>query len=344
MRRDLLNSALAVLVLTAVLGLAYPLADDRRRAAALPRQRRRQPRRARRADVGSRLIGQSFAGLPRYFQSRPSATGYDAAATSFDNLGPNSAALRRALAANLRAYLRRERPYDRGLTRSEVPVDAVTFSASGVDPEISQANARIQAHRVAAVRGLPLRAVLDLIARHTEGRGLGLFGEPGVNVLELNLALDEGGRRVSHEPLRNEPRSLFDRAILARAALDSLRKLDPRHQLANPVMFVVEVGAAIATARLAGPALRRPAARRRQRPGLVRLRDRRLALAHRRLLELRRGAGRGARQGAGRGAALDANRDRGPPARRRPRSRPPSCTAATWSWSRRARRSPATAP
>ncbi len=76
-----------------------------------------------------------------------------------------------------------------------MPVDAVTSSGSGVDPQISVANARIQAHRVAAARGLPLGAVLDLIVRHTEGRGLGLFGDRGVNVLALNLALDASGRR-----------------------------------------------------------------------------------------------------------------------------------------------------
>jgi K+-transporting ATPase ATPase C chain len=195
MRHDLLNSALAVLVLTVVLGLAYPLATtgvaqllfSGRSGGSLVEHDGRT--------VGSRLIAQSFAGLPRYFQSRPSATEYAADATSFDNLGPNSAALRRALAANLGSYLRRERPYDSALTRSEVPVDAVTFSGSGVDPQISIANARIQARRVAAARDLSLRVILDLIARHTEGRGLGLFGEPGVNVLALNLALDQSGRR-----------------------------------------------------------------------------------------------------------------------------------------------------
>ncbi len=195
MRRDLLNSALAVLVLSVVLGLAYPLAATGVAQLLFPGRAGGSLVERNGRTIGSRLIGQGFAGLPRYFQPRPSATGYAAAATSFDNLGPNSAALRRALAANLRAYLRRERPYDRGLARSQAPVDAVTFSGSGVDPQISVANARIQAHRVAAVRGLPLRRVLDLIVRHTEGRGLGLFGEPGVNVLELNLALDDGGQR-----------------------------------------------------------------------------------------------------------------------------------------------------
>ncbi len=92
---------------------------------------------------------------------------------------------------NLAAYLEREKPFDQSLTSDGVPVDAVTQSASGVDPHISQANAWIQAHRIAAVRRLPLTRVDDLIAAHTDGRGLGLFGEPGVNVLQLNIALDK---------------------------------------------------------------------------------------------------------------------------------------------------------
>ncbi len=92
---------------------------------------------------------------------------------------------------NLRAYLKLEAPHSPGLAAADVPIDAVTQSASGVDPHISEANARIQARRVAAVRRLPLERVNQLIDDHTEGRFLGLFGEPGVNVLELNLSLDE---------------------------------------------------------------------------------------------------------------------------------------------------------
>jgi K+-transporting ATPase ATPase C chain len=89
------------------------------------------------------------------------------------------------------AILRLERPYNPGLTIGDIPVDAVTTSASGIDPHITPANAALQSRRVARVRGLPLERVLKLIARSTEGRSLGFFGEPGVNVLELNLALDE---------------------------------------------------------------------------------------------------------------------------------------------------------
>ena len=143
--------------------------------------------------VGSSLIGQDFEGAGRYFQSRPSATGYSGNVTYFNNLGPNNKELSTLFADNLAAYLKRERPYDPGLGRGDVPVDAVTTSASGVDPHISEANARIQARRVAEERGLELERVLELVDENTDGRFLGVLGEPGVNVLELNLALDEQG-------------------------------------------------------------------------------------------------------------------------------------------------------
>ena len=92
---------------------------------------------------------------------------------------------------NLAAYVKLEKPYDKSLTKEDVPVDAITMSGSGVDPEISEANAQIQAHRIAALRKLPLAKVEELISAHTNSRFLGVFGEPGVNVLQLNLALDE---------------------------------------------------------------------------------------------------------------------------------------------------------
>jgi K+-transporting ATPase ATPase C chain len=161
--------------------------------------------------VGSSLIGQSFSrplldenGKPlldeeeeilvpikSYFQPRPSATGYSGNVTYFGNVGPNSVEGREEVRENLASYVALEKPYDKGLTKDRVPVDAVTQSASGVDPHISEANARIQAHRIAAVRRLPLSRVEDLISANTDGRSLGLFGEPGVNVLELNIALDQ---------------------------------------------------------------------------------------------------------------------------------------------------------
>jgi potassium-transporting ATPase KdpC subunit len=138
--------------------------------------------------VGSKLIGQDFRDRPQYFQSRPSATGYSADATAFGNLGPNQ----RSLAADLRANVRRYRRMN--AYSGPVPDDAVTDSASGIDPHISKANARIQARRVARVRRMPLAQVDKLIDASTDGRFL-FFGEPGINVLELNLALDKEQRQ-----------------------------------------------------------------------------------------------------------------------------------------------------
>jgi K+-transporting ATPase ATPase C chain len=145
--------------------------------------------------VGSRLIAQDFKGDRRYFQSRPSVTDYNPAGTFFNNLGPNQRELRDLFRKYLRSYLERERPTSPGLTARDVPVDSVTTSASGVDPHISEANARIQARRVARARGVRLARVLELAEEHTDGRALGVLGEPGVNVLELNLALDEEAGR-----------------------------------------------------------------------------------------------------------------------------------------------------
>lgn len=196
MRRDLISSAIALLVLTLALGVAYPLATTG--AAQLLWPDKADGSRVERdgKTVGSRLIGQDFAGRPRYFQSRPSVTDYNPAGTYFNNLGPNNAELRDLFADNLAAYLERERPHTPALTKADVPADAVQTAASGVDPHISQDNATIQARRVANVREFDLDRVLDLVDEHTDGRGLGVFGEPGVNVLDLNLALgrEEGGR------------------------------------------------------------------------------------------------------------------------------------------------------
>jgi K+-transporting ATPase ATPase C chain len=169
--------------------------------------------------VGSKIIGQSFAAPvigkngkpeekegelvtepdPRYFQTRPSATegGADnAAASTFSNRGPNSVKTKEADEENIKAYLELNKnpttktEYDPRLTVAKIPVDAVNTSASGLDPEISPANAWIQAYRVAAVRGISRATVDGLIAKYTSGRGLGFSGEEGVNVLELNLALN----------------------------------------------------------------------------------------------------------------------------------------------------------
>lgn len=177
------------MALTLALGLGYPLLVTVVAEVLFPGQAHGSRVEADGETVGSNLIAQGFSGA-RWFHPRPSVTGYDPTATSFANRGPNSAELGDTIAASLRDYLARERPYSPGLTRAEVPVDAVTDSASGVDPHISPANARIQARRVAVVRGLSPARVLDLVGAHTDGRFLGLLGEPVVNVLELNLALD----------------------------------------------------------------------------------------------------------------------------------------------------------
>ncbi|HET7119782.1 MAG TPA: potassium-transporting ATPase subunit KdpC [Solirubrobacterales bacterium] len=190
LRRDLLTAVTAIVLMTLALGLAYPLAITGIAQVVFPGQANGSKVSFDGKVVGSKLIGQEFKGKA-YFHPRPSATGYSADVTFFGNAGPNSAELRDVIRANLAAYVRLNKPYDQALTREQVPVDAVTESASGVDPHISEANARIQAHRVAAVRGLSLDEVESLISDHTDGRSLGVFGEPGVNVLRLNVAIEE---------------------------------------------------------------------------------------------------------------------------------------------------------
>jgi potassium-transporting ATPase KdpC subunit len=217
MKRDLISSALGILVLTLVFGLLYPLLVTGVSQLAFPGNANGQRVYVGGKLAGSKIIGQQFVLQvikngkpqvdqdgnpittpdPRYFQSRPSATvpPYNAAATTFSNLGPNSVATEQEIAANVQAYLALEKPYDPGLTAARVPVDAANSSASGVDPDISVANADIQAHRVAAVRRLPLSRVDALISEYTQGRGIGFSGERGVNVLQLNMALDRVGGR-----------------------------------------------------------------------------------------------------------------------------------------------------
>ncbi len=215
MRKDLIRGSLAVVVFTVLVGLAYPLVMTGIAQVAFPGKADGSLVKRDGKAVGSTLLGQAWqkpvldaAGKPKEdsdgnpvteadpkdFQPRPSATGYSASVTYFGNHGPNQSSAMYLTRQNLRAYLALEQPYDQGLTAARVPADAATFSASGVDPHISEANAAIQAHRVAAVRHLSLDRVRQLISDHTDGRGLGVFGEPGVNVTELNLALDQEAR------------------------------------------------------------------------------------------------------------------------------------------------------
>jgi K+-transporting ATPase ATPase C chain len=213
MKRDIITSALAILVLTLMLGIGYPLVITGVAQVAFPGNANGQQIYVAGRLVGSKIIGQAFTdpvinqtGTPkldangnpvttpdrRYFQTRPSGTvpADNAAATAFANYGPNDKVTEQAIAGNITAYLALEKPYDPGLSTARVPVDAVDTSASGIDPGISVANARIQAHRIAAVRHLTLSRVDRLIDTYTAGRGLGFSGEPAVNVLELNLALN----------------------------------------------------------------------------------------------------------------------------------------------------------
>jgi potassium-transporting ATPase KdpC subunit len=194
--KELTTAAMAIVVLTLVLGLAYPLAMTGIAQVAFPNKANGSQVKVDGQVVGSRLIAKPFTlrggkPNPRYFQPRPSQSHYSATGTFFSNRGPNSAVGRFFYRDALASYLDLERRYDPGLTAARVPVDAVTTSGSGVDPHISKANARIQAHRIAAVRRLPLARVSKLIDDNTDGRFLGVIGEPGVNVLELNLALDK---------------------------------------------------------------------------------------------------------------------------------------------------------
>ncbi|MEA2318632.1 MAG: potassium-transporting ATPase KdpC subunit [Solirubrobacteraceae bacterium] len=194
MRKDLISSTIAIVALTLLVGLAYPLVVTGVSQVLFPGRADGSQVVHNGRVVGSALLGQDFAGDRSLFQSRPSPTGYNPAGTAFSNLGPNSKDLRAAIARNADAYLRREHPYNPGLSRAAIPADAVQTSASGVDPHISVANARIQAGRVAARTRLPKARVLALVDASTDGRGLGLLGEPGVNVLRLNLAI-QGAER-----------------------------------------------------------------------------------------------------------------------------------------------------
>ena len=214
MRKDITTSAIGIVVLTLLLGVLYPLVITGISQVAFPGNANGQQVDVGGKLVGSKIIGQQFADPvintktgkvqldkngnpvttpdPRYFQTRPSATvpADNAASSAFSNLGPNNVATEQAIAANIQAYIALEKPYVPGLTTAKVPVDAADSSASGIDPDISPANADIQAHRIASVRHLTLSKVDQLVSTYTHGRGLGFSGEPGVNVLELNLALD----------------------------------------------------------------------------------------------------------------------------------------------------------
>jgi len=183
----------AMIVLTVVLGILYPAAIWVVGLAMPGQSNGSLLRDANGKVVGSSLIGQSYTDakgnpLPPWFQSRPSAAGdgYDASASSGSNLGPNSPAL-------VKAITQRQDQIEKldGVTKAQIPADAVTASGSGLDPDISEAYALLQVDRVASARHLDAPAVTALVEAHVEQRTLGYLGEPVVNVVELNLALSE---------------------------------------------------------------------------------------------------------------------------------------------------------
>jgi len=209
MRRQLLPSIAMMVVFTVMLGIVFPLVITGIASVAFPDAANGSEVKVDGRVVGSSRIGQTFT-KAKYFHGRPSAAGAAAAGTdatdpdnpeksvpndpkdlsqdisSGSNWGPTNPDLLAAVKARVAEY-RKENRLAAGV---QVPVDAVTASASGLDPQISVANARLQAPRVARVRGLTLARVHALIDAHTDGRSLGFLGEPGVNVLELNVALD----------------------------------------------------------------------------------------------------------------------------------------------------------
>ena len=187
MRRQLVPALVAFLLFAVLTGVAYPLTITGIAQVAFPGRADGTLIRENEETVGSRLIGREFTS-PRYVQPRPSAAGdgYDAMSSSASNLGPTNDNFLSEVQSRVAAYRTENGLEDDAV----VPADAVTASGSGLDPHISPANAEIQAERVARARGLEIAEVLTLVDEHTDGRSLGFLGEPGVDVLELNLALD----------------------------------------------------------------------------------------------------------------------------------------------------------
>jgi K+-transporting ATPase ATPase C chain len=215
--KEFATAVLALVLITLICGVAYPLVITGVSQVAFHGNANGQLVKRDGKVIGSTLIGQNFATAvigkngkvetsdgepvttadPRYFQTRPSGTdpADNAAASSFANYGPNSLITLKAIKSNISAYIALNGKYvPGGLTAAKIPVDAADTSASGLDPDISPQNAALQAYRIASVRHLSLATVHRLIKTDTGGRGLGFSGEPTVNVLELNLALDRISR------------------------------------------------------------------------------------------------------------------------------------------------------
>ena len=178
--RELRTAVIAAVALTIVFGLAYPLAMTGVAQVVWPDK----------ADGDPTLVAKDYSDDASLFQSRPSVTAYAADATFFNNQGPNQQALADQLNGWMDDYLKREQPFTRDLVAADVPPDAVSSSASGIDPHISYDNARIQANRVAAERDMPLDDVLALVDDATSRPLFGLGGPKSVNVVKLNDALE----------------------------------------------------------------------------------------------------------------------------------------------------------
>lgn len=192
MIRNVLRALIATVVLAVLTGLVYPLVMTGFAQVALPSKADGSLVREDGRVVGSSLIGQVWEG-PEWFYGRPSAIAdpYDASTSSGSNLGPLSKDLADAIKERIAAITEVEGQYHPGLRPSDIPVDLLTASASGLDPHISPEAAMFQAPRIAAVRGVPLARVQALIREHTTGRTVGILGQPRVTVLELNLALQQ---------------------------------------------------------------------------------------------------------------------------------------------------------
>lgn len=189
MRRQVLPAITIFLALTVLVGVVYPLVVTGVAQVAFGEKAEGSLATRDGKTVGSKLIGQNFE-ADKYFHPRPSAAGdgYDGSSSSGSNLGPSNPELQAAVDERIDAY----RKLNAG---SRVPQDAATASASGLDPDISPANARAQAARVAKARRVTVASVLSLIEEHERGRTFGFLGAPAVNVLELNIALDDTSRK-----------------------------------------------------------------------------------------------------------------------------------------------------
>ncbi len=190
MIRDAVRALRAVIVLAVFTGLVYPLVITGIAQLTMGDKADGSLVRVNGRLVGSSSIGQAWDG-DQWFHGRPSAIEYDASTSSGSNLGPTSQTLADQIKERVDAILALEGPYHPAMTAADIPVDLVTASASGVDPDISVAAAELQAARIADVRGLSIERVRSLIVEHTEGPVLGFLGQERVNVLELNLALEQ---------------------------------------------------------------------------------------------------------------------------------------------------------